>query len=364
MSITKDNYEQYFLDHVEGNLSPELERELSDFLDANPDLKSILDEYTHSPILPEIIKNDNLKKRLKKNTHPTAHINEDNVDEWMINGLEGLIGDDKENELNEFLELNPAYSYDQKIFGLTRQVPDQAVIFNGKERLKKRGILIPLPHLYWILPASAAIVLLFIGIRYFQQPEVEHGTLPLVVEAPSQIQETPSKVAEIITDIQETPSQFSETPSQFSEAPSQIQENQFQVAETPSQYTSFRMDRAIVKDVFIAAPEYGGQNLDLLAYNFFPVQTVEAKEKPLIAKIFGNMLAKVKDGVGRNTDGNENSLPEFSFWTIAQASVKGYNSISDRDLELYVSKDDEGKVKSYALINNDKLLLERELNKE
>jgi len=58
MRITQDNYEQYFLDHAEGNLSPEMERELADFLDANPDLKPILDEYDPSPLQTRELRNE------------------------------------------------------------------------------------------------------------------------------------------------------------------------------------------------------------------------------------------------------------------------------------------------------------------
>ena len=49
---------------------------------------------------------------------------------------------------------------------------------------------------------------------------------------------------------------------------------------------------------------------------------------------------------------------------MAKAGIEGYNSISDRELELLVRKDDEGKVKAYALIDEDRLILSKELNKE
>ena len=62
MKITQDNYEQYFLDHAEGTLSPEMEKELSDFLEANPDLKtwfsknSILLPYRRLKFIMRILK--------------------------------------------------------------------------------------------------------------------------------------------------------------------------------------------------------------------------------------------------------------------------------------------------------------------
>ncbi len=174
MRITQDNYEQYFLDHAEGNLSPEMERELADFLDANPDLKLFLDEYDPSPLHPVAIHNERLKSRLKKHLHPTKHIREDNVDEWMIRDMEGQLGDAEKNELNEFLAFNPAYVYDQEKFRQTKLIPDLSVTYKNKGQLKKKGPVLPIARLAWLIPSAAAVVLIYLGIRFLLQPvEVE-----------------------------------------------------------------------------------------------------------------------------------------------------------------------------------------------
>ena len=45
MKINRDNYEAYFLDYHEGQLSPEMIEEVELFVVQNPDLKNMLDEF-------------------------------------------------------------------------------------------------------------------------------------------------------------------------------------------------------------------------------------------------------------------------------------------------------------------------------
>ena len=346
MKINQNNYEQYFLDHAEGNLSQEMERELMLFLEANPDLKPILDAYDPSPIQKAEIHNDFLKKKLKKKPQATHHINEGNIDEWMIGHVEGLLKDDEEKEREEFIALNPAYGYDQKLYRLTRLSPDPTVTFNRKEKLKKKGIMFAAYRLAWLVPAAAALILIFIGIRYFQHSEYENPT-PIPTPVIASVVEDPG------TPSQETPSVG--TPSHGT--PSQ---------ETPPQVSrpgSFRLKLARASTVTL--PERDEETgIKVLAYDYSPVVTTEVKDRPIIGKAFGNLIAQVRNVFDNNTKSDKKDKSEFGFWSIAKAGVEGYNSISDRDLELFVSRNDEGKVTSYTLIEEDRLLLNRSLNKQ
>ncbi|MCZ4408766.1 hypothetical protein O3Q51_08105 [Cryomorphaceae bacterium 1068] len=51
--ITRHNYEAFFLDYLEGNLSEELNTELQAFLSQNPDLASELEEFENVSLEPE-----------------------------------------------------------------------------------------------------------------------------------------------------------------------------------------------------------------------------------------------------------------------------------------------------------------------
>ena len=99
------------------------------------------------------------------------------------------------------------------------------------------------------------------------------------------------------------------------------------------------------------------------SYDVLPFIFPEEKEKSLIAKVFSNMVNRTRDEIKQQTNLDELDKTDFSLWNLAKAGVNGFNSISDRDLELYVHRDAEGNVKSYALIEDDRLLMGKTLDK-
>jgi hypothetical protein len=341
MNINQDNYEQYFLDHAEGNLSAQMERELADFLEANPDLKPVLNDFDPSPLPIEQINNDSLKKRLKKNILATTHIDQDNVDEWMIRDVEGQLDESEEIELKEFLSLNPAYNFDYKIFSMTRLVPDPAISFPRKDELKKKVVLLPASRLAWLLPAAAAVILIFFGIRYLNKPEV-NSLLPLDTPGIQAVVEIPEwHPLDVGTPSHETPSH--ETPSH-------------ELA------NSFRIKPFAVSSIVSLNPSESSQ-IKMVACNISSIRTAEKKNKSLISKVFGNMVAQARDGLRKSANLKKIEKTDLNIWSIAKAGINGYNSISDRDLELYVRRDAEGKIKSYALLEEDHLILSKDLKK-
>jgi hypothetical protein len=75
------------------------------------------------------------------------------------------------------------------------------------------------------------------------------------------------------------------------------------------------------------------------------------------------MVSQVRGSLGGRPKLEKTGKSDFSFWSIAKAGVNGFNSMSDRELELYVRKDESGKVKSYALVEQERLILAKDLNK-
>lgn len=342
MRINQDNYEQFFLDHAEGNLSPERERELTDFLEANPDLKPVLEDFDPSPLSFEEIDNDSLKKRLKKNILPTNHIHQDNVDEWIIRDVEGLLNEAEGIELKEFLSLNPAYSFDHKLYGHTKLIPDLSVSFSRKNDLKKKGAYIPVRRLVWLLPAAAAMILLFIGIRFFQPREVKSEP-PVNLPVAELSESGPPQIATKVT-IPEM-------------------KKKIKAIKTPSRDPSFRI-KPSVDQASIAPNPKKEAAMSMSGRNSLSILTVDKKEPSLIAMAFANLLDQARDGISNQVNFVKIRKPDLNFWSLAKVGISGYNSISDRDLELYVRKDEDGKVKSYALLDQERLIWSKDLNKE
>jgi hypothetical protein len=89
----------------------------------------------------------------------------------------------------------------------------------------------------------------------------------------------------------------------------------------------------------------------------------EKNENPILGKVFGNMVLKARNAFRSNSNFDKIGNPELNIWSIAEAGVKGFNTISDRDIELMVRRDEDGKIKSYALVEEDRLLLSKSLEK-
>lgn len=105
MQINKNNYQAWFLDYAEGNLNDNQKKELILFLDLHPEYKNEFEQFelikldkTNNHILSGTIKNS-LKKA-------NVSINEDNIEEYIIKHIEGLLNTDENIYLKKYLDEN------------------------------------------------------------------------------------------------------------------------------------------------------------------------------------------------------------------------------------------------------------------
>ena len=94
--INQHNYEAFYLDYLEGNLSAETTAQLLLFLENNPVLKSELEEFE----LVELNANPDVKfdkETLRQN------INKSNVEDYIIASIENEIETEDALELTDYL---------------------------------------------------------------------------------------------------------------------------------------------------------------------------------------------------------------------------------------------------------------------
>jgi hypothetical protein len=159
MKITKDNCEAFFLDYHEGNLSLQKVAELMIFLEQHPDLKNEFYSFENinlkeeNEFYPE-------KNQLKKNTSPSNHEN------LLIGYIEGALESEEKKEVQKLLTIYPSLAREIELFEKTILVPDEDVIYENKESLKKRSKKPVIVQLYPYLAVAASVVLIF-GIYIF-----------------------------------------------------------------------------------------------------------------------------------------------------------------------------------------------------
>jgi len=153
--ITKNNYEAFLLDYVEGNLSPEHTAELMLFFENNPELKEDLEEFD---LLTLDVPETNLKNK------EVLKIDENRItaltfDDYAIAEIEGLNSNEKSEEFAVFLKGNPIYQKEFEVYQKTKLVAS-TIVFDDKPALKREQKVIPL--YWWVTSAAAVILALFL----------------------------------------------------------------------------------------------------------------------------------------------------------------------------------------------------------
>ena len=136
MHINRENYEAWLLDMMEGELSPEQEEEVRQFLAGNPDLETGTHLLDMTLIPPEI--SFPLKEDVKKGGC-SCEINKGNYEQFCIARIEGDLSASAEKALDDFLSDNPECARTARLYGMVILRPDRSVHFPDKHMLKKTG---------------------------------------------------------------------------------------------------------------------------------------------------------------------------------------------------------------------------------
>ncbi|WP_320020241.1 hypothetical protein [Labilibaculum manganireducens] len=151
--ITRYNYEEFFLDYLEGTLSSLQRVALEDFLTKNPDLKLELEEM-ECPVFNK----DSVKIDLKSLKEIPFR---ESFDEFCIARLEGDLSVENEIAFDTFLEKNKSFQKENQIYQKTILHADNSLVFVDKEKLKRSSRKV----VYWLYSSrvgvAASIVLLF-----------------------------------------------------------------------------------------------------------------------------------------------------------------------------------------------------------
>ncbi len=178
MKINKSNYEAYFLDYIEGNLSEEQRASLMAFLDKNPGLKKELEGFENIKISepPQVEFPDKNSLKVPEVDLP---VTEENFEWFCIAKLENDLSPEEEQQLNDFLKQNPEKQKDYELYSKTVLEPAEDVVFENPNILKRAKITpISTSKNLWTYAAAAAVVFIIAGLFFMlPQPESENDKL-------------------------------------------------------------------------------------------------------------------------------------------------------------------------------------------
>jgi hypothetical protein len=131
MNINKNNYEAFFLDYHEGNLTPAQVAEVICFVEQYPELKEKLESFENFTIEDFSTFEFQNKSSLKK------EITVDNKEEYFIKSVENILNTSEIGLLNDFLKRNPEHANELALFRKTKLKVDTSIVFENKNELKK-----------------------------------------------------------------------------------------------------------------------------------------------------------------------------------------------------------------------------------
>lgn len=159
MNINKGNYEIWFIDYHDGNLTPQQVADLFLFLEEHPEFKAEFEGFENIKVVADDISFD-LKESLKKST-----ISAENFNEYAVAHIEGDLNPAVTKEYLNAVENNPAFKKEHLLFAKTKLVVNASIKFADKESLKRKaGRIIPVSFIRY---AVAACLLIIAGVYFF-----------------------------------------------------------------------------------------------------------------------------------------------------------------------------------------------------
>lgn len=159
MKITRNNYETFFLDYLEGNLDENLVDDFLEFLRENPDLKEELSMMNTAPVVPKSAALAN-KEKLYKEKYDAEEI----FNEAAVALIEGDLSATEKAEFDAYLLKHPEKQREVQRFQQTRLQPDESLVFDHKNRLYRRT---PGRTVFLWSSRVAAVLVLALTIYFF-----------------------------------------------------------------------------------------------------------------------------------------------------------------------------------------------------
>lgn len=178
MEINRNNYEEFFLMYVDGELSTSDEKMVEIFIKENPDLEQELVFFQQSKLLsdPAIIYDH--KETLMAQPAGSRIINLTNYEEFFLMYADNELSEEEKAGVEKFASQHPKLRKDLSYILKCRIKADPQIVFQGKESLfryepKKRIIYFSRFNL-----SVAASFLLVAGFLLFRFVFNQHGTAP------------------------------------------------------------------------------------------------------------------------------------------------------------------------------------------
>ncbi len=359
MNITRENYESFFLDYLEGSLDSSRMEEMHVFLERNPDLKAEMEEFEQVYLPADTILFPE-KEQLKKNAAHWEDMDEQSFDHLYIAKLEGDLRPDEEKALDQLLLKQPQRRKELELYFKTKLKP-LPVIFPDKLILKRKTSVFRQKSFWYSMSAAASIMLILVFsfiLGRFLNPSEERT----FVEVPS-IESGDATVSEKVAaeekeftaaGDQQATEQIVHT-EEFGTAESIdiVAMHVFEPGEQENESVSVDLSE-IVADHRITMETLSMREYTPIHTNHYvalviPESSEGENEAPADYLTLRELVARrLKRAVSAEESGESGREERITFLDIAEAGVRGVNRVSGSDMKLDRYYDENGDLTSYA----------------
>ena len=152
--LTRETYEIWAIDFIDGNLSKDQEVMFLGFLDKYPDLKNEFEGMRNFRIEPEIVSYDG-----KDDLYRSEFLDQETFEQTSISYIENDLNADIRKDFELFLSIHPKQKDTLRYFENTKFVPDESIVYHSKESLHKNPKVALMPLLF-----AACMIGIFISI--------------------------------------------------------------------------------------------------------------------------------------------------------------------------------------------------------
>ncbi len=337
MKIDRSNYEIYFIDYSEGNLQSADVEAVMLFMKNNPDLAQEFEAVFSFELPQETILYDG-KNDLKKKEIP--EFTAENFDSYAIAFLEGDLRNQEQEYFLAFLAANPSKQAEYELYEKTKYTPDQQILFPNKTRLRRVALFSYRTVLSYL--AAASIVLL-IGISILLQPIEEKKSVVKIIPKKSENVIRPKTIV-----FQEDTTTKTIDVKKIHVPTKKLYPKQ--IAEITN------IDTARSKTITVKETMLCKSSLQLIA----TTNSVEVLMKKTEILVYEPIVKKrknplrrlqryVTNGIKRRVFDKE-ADEKVVFLDIAQVGIKGLNNITDSDVKLYKTYNENGDVDKFVLV--------------
>lgn len=325
MKITIDNYEIFFIDYFDGNLTENQKQELFSFLEKHPSLKKEFENFEEYTLVPKEKISFNRKNELKEISE-NGKFNYTDLENLSIASIENDISETEKIKLNNIINNNPAAKKEFELLTKTKLIADKTIKFKYKNRIKRN--IIPISIIRTAI-SSAAAVLIFTVIftQIFNKPQNNSGN------------------SSSFADINISPKTAITYTHSTNTNNEKVQVNTANNTNKNKQINNL-----------------GNSENSLQTKNLNKIHDINAKI--IQQRIFSSELAGVEkiQAITAKPGKIEDQKKTFSLWQIAEAGVKTWNTVTSSDVQMNNNYNEQGNIEDFS-INYKKIKISKTFNK-